>query len=67
MNSSSVAASAFQPRPVRRSICALRICRGEATTGEWSCYSRSAGSSAVPGSHGVRRSVVMSGTITKSP
>ena len=46
---------------------ALRICRGEATTGEPSCHWRSAMHIAVPGVHGTGRSVARSGFISKSP
>ena len=67
MNSSSVAARAFQPRSVSRSSCAFRICRGEATTGEWSCQCRSAMHIAVPGVQLTGRSVSKSGFISKSP
>ena len=67
MNSSSVPASAIQPREASRSICAARICRGEAITGAPSCQVRSAITRAEPSCHGSRRSVAMSGTMTKSP
>ncbi len=67
MNSSSVAASAFQPRSASRSSWPRRIWRGEATTGESSCHTRSAMHIAVPSCHGTGRSVERSGRITKSP
>ena len=52
MNSSSVPAKASRPRSARRSSCARRIWRGEATTGESSAHARSARHSAVPSFHG---------------
>ena len=67
MNSSSVAASADQPRSASRSSWARRICRGEATTGDSSCHRRSAMHIAVFSCHGTGRSVSTCGFITKSP
>ena len=67
MNSSSVPTIAVHPRSASRSVCALSICRGEASTGAPSSQVRSAVTMTVPSCHGTRRSVVMSGTSTKSP
>jgi hypothetical protein len=67
MNSSSVAATAVQPRSASRSSWRRRIWRGEAATGLSSCHSRSAMHIAVPGCHGTSRSVSKSGFISKSP
>ena len=67
MNSSSVPASAVQPRAAERASCARRICRGDTRTGLPSSASTSAITSAVPGCQPVTRSVARSGTSTKSP
>ena len=67
MNSSSVPTYGTSPRSVSRSICLLRMLRGAAVTGLPSSQNRSAITSAVPGSHGMSRSVEKSGFITMSP
>jgi len=67
MNSSSVPAIAVQPRSASLAVCAARICRGEASTGAPSSQVRSAITRTVPSCQGIRRSVLMSGAITKSP
>ena len=67
MNSSSVAASAVQPRSASRASWRRRIWRGEATTSEPSCQAMSAMHIAVASCHGTIRSVSRSGLSTKSP
>ncbi len=67
MNSSSEPAYAASLRSASRSIWRRRICRGEAGTGEPSNQVRSASTSALCGCHGIRRIVLRSGTMAKSP
>ena len=67
MNSSSVPTYGTSPLSASRAICLLRMLRGAWVTGLPSIQDRSAITSAVPGSHGSRRSVEKSGVITMSP
>ncbi len=55
------------PRSASRSIWWLRMLRGACVTGLPSVHVRSAIINAVPGSHGMSRSVAKSGFITMSP
>ncbi len=55
------------PISAARSYWAIRTWRGEATVGEPSWLAMSQRTIAVRSSHGIRRSVAMSGTIAKSP
>ncbi len=58
---------ATRPRSASRSSWRRRICRGDGATGRPSCHWMSQTTSAVFSSHGMRRSVAMSGWKTKSP
>ena len=57
----------MKPISAARSYWAIRIWRGEATTGEPSWLTTSQRTSAVRSSQGTARSVDMSGEIPKSP
>ena len=64
MNSSSEPANAVQPRSPMRASWLRRTWRGDATTGEPSCQSRSHCTITVASSQGMRRSVARSGMNT---
>ena len=59
--------NAARPRSESRSICSFRMLRGATVTGDPSSQDRSAITIALPGSHGMSRSVEKSGVITMSP